>query len=134
VIVVDASVAVALVADAGAFGDVAREHLGAAGGEAAAPYLVDAEVGQVVRRLVRAGTLSPREAEGALANLAALPIERFPHLPLMRDALSLGDNLTFHDALYVVLAKALGARVVTADRRLAAAPGVAPHVQLLAVT
>jgi predicted nucleic acid-binding protein len=43
----------------------------------------------------------------------------------------LRDNHTPYDAAYVALAEALEAPLLTADRRLARAPGTATEIQLL---
>ena len=86
-----------------------------------APHLIDAEVGQVLRREVLRGDLSRRRAELALRHLGELPLRRHPHLPLAGLAFGVAANLTFYDALYVALARALGAELLTTDRRLARA-------------
>ena len=44
---------------------------------------------------------------------------------------ALRDNLTPFDAVYVALAEALETRLLTCDRRLARAPGMARHVELV---
>jgi predicted nucleic acid-binding protein len=43
------------------------------------PHFLDLEVAQVLRRLVRAGTLSARRADEAILDLADLRIARYPH-------------------------------------------------------
>jgi predicted nucleic acid-binding protein len=53
----------------------------------------------------------------------ALPTTRYPHDPLLDRIWSLRHNLTAYDASYVALAEALDVPLVTADERLAAAPG-----------
>ncbi|MEE4302164.1 MAG: type II toxin-antitoxin system VapC family toxin [Pseudomonadales bacterium] len=87
----------------------------------AAPALLDVEVLQVFRRLERTGAF---EDPGAtlLDDLRALPIERYAHRPLLPRVWARRTNLTAYDATYVALAEALGASLVTRDRRLAAAP------------
>ncbi len=52
-----------------------------------------------------------------------LVTERYAHPPLAGRAWELRDNLTFHDALYVALAEATSMTLLTADERLARAPG-----------
>jgi predicted nucleic acid-binding protein len=44
----------------------------------------------------------------------------------------LRENLTVYDAAYVALAEALGFPLLTADRRLAAAPRLRCQVELVA--
>ena len=46
-------------------------------------------------------------------------------------AFELRDDVTAYDACYVALAEALDATLVTADARLAAAPGVSCRVHVL---
>ena len=62
----------------------------------------------------------------------ALPIRRLPHAPLLPRIWALRDNLTAYDAAYVALAEAIGAPLLTADRKLARAPGIDCEVELLA--
>jgi predicted nucleic acid-binding protein len=63
-------------------------------------------------------------------DLRALPIERVPHTALLERAWALRHNLTPYDAAYVALAEALGAPLLTADRRLARASGPRCAVEL----
>lgn len=102
-----------------------------AGERLAAPELVDLEVASVWRRTARAGGLGGRRAGQALADLAGLPLARAPHQPLMSRIWELRDNLTPYDAAYVALAEALEAHLLTADRRLAQAPGTRCEIELL---
>ena len=128
-IVVDASVLASALGDDGPDGDRARGRL--AGERLAAPELIDLEVASVWRRAARAGRLGERRARQAFADLAALPLARAPHQPLMSRIWELRDNHTPYDAAYVALAEALEAPLLTADRRLARAPGTATEIQLL---
>jgi predicted nucleic acid-binding protein len=93
-----------------------------------APHLIDAEVGHVLRRAVRAGELAPDAAHAALDDLADLPLRRAPHRRLLPRAWALRENLSFYDALYVALAERLRAPLMTLDGRLAGAPGVQAEV------
>lgn len=121
VLVVDASVLVVALADDGADGDRARLRL--RGENLAAPELVDLEVASVLRRQLAAGSVDLRRAELGLTDLAELPLRRAPHRPLLRRCWELRDNLTMYDAAYVALAEALDVRLLTADNRIARAPG-----------
>ena len=121
VIVVDAGVVATALADDDGPGREARSAL--RGHELAAPELVDLEVCSVLRRLVIAGTLGSSRAGQAVADLGDLPLMRAPHAPLVARCWELRHNLTPYDAAYVALAEALGASLLTIDRRLAAAPG-----------
>ncbi len=113
--------AVAL-ADDGEDGDAARARL-VSDPELHAPHLVDLEVLSVLRRHVAAGLLDARRAGLALHDLVSLPVTRYPHVPFAPRVWELRSNLTPYDAAYVALAESLGCVLVTADARLARAPG-----------
>ena len=89
----------------------------------AAPHLMDLEVGSVLRRLVRNGQVPERRARLALTDLAELPVQRAPSLPLLPRCWELKDNLTIYDAAYVALAEILDVTLLTADPRLGRATG-----------
>ncbi len=121
-IVVDASVLAPALADDDVDGDRARERL--RGEQLAAPELIDVEVLSTLRRAARAGRLDERRSAQALTDLAALPLRRAPHLPLLARVWELRDNLSAYDASYVALAEALDAVLVTADGRIERASGI----------
>jgi predicted nucleic acid-binding protein len=129
VIVVDASVLVLALIDEGGPGALARERL--LDSDIAVPELADVEVLSVVRRQVLAGRLTAERGAGALQDYADLAVERFSHQPLMARAWALRHSLTAHDAQYVALAELLDAALLTADGRLARAPGPRCPVDLL---
>lgn len=128
-IVVDASVLAPALADDEGDGDLVRARLH--GEQLAAPDLIDLEVISTLRRAARAGRLDDRRSNQALTDLAALPLKRVPHLPLLPRIWELRDNLTAYDAAYVALAEALGGPLLTADGPLARASGVRCEVELL---
>ena len=128
-LVVDASVLAVALADDGKDGDAARARLRTE--TLAAPELIDLEVASVIRRQHRAGLVDNRRASLALADLAALPMQRASHLSLLPRCWELRDNLTTYDAAYVALAEALDATLLTGDRRLAAAAGPTCRIELL---
>ena len=97
----------------------------------AAPHLVDVEVAQALRRYVRDRTLTARGAAAALDDLRALDIERHGHEALLDRVWTLRDNLTAYDAVYLALAEALDTTVLTCDRKLARAPGLARRIVLV---
>ncbi len=88
-----------------------------------APHLADVEVTQGLRRLVRTGEVSPARAADAIADLADIDLHRHPHLDLLTRAWKLRENVTAYDAMYVALAEALDAPLVTCDRPLASTAG-----------
>jgi predicted nucleic acid-binding protein len=88
-----------------------------------APHAVDVEVLATLRRGVLGSHFSAARARLALDDFHALPIRRYPQKPFLERAWELRENLTAPDALYVALAEALEAPLVTTDRRLAGAHG-----------
>jgi len=131
VIVVDASVLVNALADDTADGDLARARLGRAG-SLHAPELVDLEVLSVLRRAALGGVLDGRRAGLARTDLRELPLERYTHVAFLERIWELRATLTAYDAIYVALAEALGCPLLTADARLARAPGPTCPVEVLA--
>lgn len=128
-IVIDASViAEALVSDDDE-GDRLRERLREE--QLVAPEVIDVEVMSTLRRAARAKRLDQRRSAQALADLAALPMQRVSHLPLLGRVWELRDNLSAYDACYVALAEALGAVLLTADGRIKRATGVRCQVAVL---
>ena len=53
-----------------------------------------------------------------MTDLADTGIERYPHRPFLDRIWQLRRNMTSYDAAYVALAEALGAPLLTRDRRL----------------
>ena len=96
------------------------------------PHLADVEVTQGLRRLVRAGEVSPGRAADAIADLADLDLHRHPHLDLLTRAWKLRENITAYDAVYVALAEALEAPIITCDAPLAKAPGHRARIEVIA--
>jgi len=134
VTVVDASVVVTALVR-GEYVDWAEGHLLAAGGGRSlyAPHLIDAEVGHALRRRVVAQKLRDDRASAALSKLAGLPLRRIVHTGLLDRAWQLRHNVSFYDGLYVALAEALGAPLLTLDRRLVRAVGDVSRVTVLTV-
>jgi predicted nucleic acid-binding protein len=120
-LVVDASCLFEVVADTpGA--EAIRQRL-VADPDLAAPHLIDAEVLGVIRRHHLAGSLDTTAAAQAVDDLADWPGERYGHRALLPRAWALRGAVRSWDALYVALAEAMDATLVTTDARLAAAPG-----------
>lgn len=127
--VVDASVLIEALVPEGRLTAEAQDVVSA--GEVVAPELVDLEILSALRGLVLGKAIAVVEAEQALSALRNWPLARRPHLPLLPRIWELRDNLTAYDATYVALAEALGCPLVTADARLAAAPGVQCEIVVL---
>ena len=86
-----------------------------------APELIDAEVLSGLRRLVLQRVISTDTATRAVSRLLEARILRYPHRPFVHRAWELRGQLTPYDGLYVALAEALEATLVTTDRKLARA-------------
>jgi predicted nucleic acid-binding protein len=124
-VVIDASVLVDALLVAGP----ARERL--ANDNLQAPELIYADLLSVLRRLVLADKLQEGHALQALATAERLGLRRHPSRCLWPRAWELRTNLSAYDALYVALAERLNAPLLTADARLARAPGLRCPVELL---
>lgn len=95
------------------------------------PHLVDVEIAQVLRRYVRESQLSAQDAAAAIGDLRDLDLTRHAHEPLLDRVWQLRHNFSAYDAVYVALAEALDGRLLTADRRLAHAPGLKKRAILI---
>jgi predicted nucleic acid-binding protein len=100
-------------------------------GEFHAPHLVDVEVAQGLRRLVRTGDVSPARAKETIEDLVDFDLHRHSHTDLLQRAWTLRNKMTAYDAMYVSLAEALGAPLVTCDGSLATAPGHAARIETI---
>ena len=96
-----------------------------------APHLLDVEVAQVVRRYAANGEIDVERGRLAHADLVDLPFRRYPHDFLLPRVWELRNNLTAYDAIYVALAEALDAPLLTRDKRLAASPGHHARIELV---
>jgi len=88
-----------------------------------APHLIDIEVTQTLRRLTLGKNLTVKRAEEALVDFSMLAVERHEHRSLMNRVWELREGLTAYDAVYVALAEALDAPLLTCDARLSRAHG-----------
>jgi len=95
------------------------------------PHLLDVEVAQVIRRYAALGEIDQGRGRAALADLDDFPLRRYPHDFLLPRVWELRNNLTAYDAVYVALAEALDAPLLTSDRRLAAAAGHLARIELV---
>lgn len=101
-------------------------------GELHSPHLVDVEVAQGLRRLVRTGEVSADRAAEALADLAELDLHRHAHVDVLARVWKLREHITAYDATYVALGEALDAPLVTCDEPLSKAPGHRAQIDLVA--
>jgi predicted nucleic acid-binding protein len=84
---------------------------------------MDAEVTNALRRQVLRGRVDQLTARRAIRRLAVMRVKLWPHQPLLGRAFALRDQLTAYDAIYVAMAEATGATLLTRDARLARAAG-----------
>lgn len=117
-LVVDASVAVKWVVPES--DSVAALALLDGSHELLAPELLLPEFGNVLWKKVRRGEIGPGELSLALDALARVPIDLRRAAPYLAAACecAVATGRTVYDSLYVVVAAAHGARLVTADERL----------------
>jgi predicted nucleic acid-binding protein len=129
VIVVDASVLVPALAEDGPAGAAARQRL--RGDHLMAPELVELEVVSALRRQVSAGRIEPPRADTAVRLLRGLVIRTASHYSLIDRIWELRHTVSPYDGAYVALAELMNLTLVTADARLARAPGIGCKVEVL---
>ena len=93
--------------------------------QAIAPDHVYAEVANSLRGYLRSRWIEAEAAAERISAVLDLPLTTFPSRLLARQALGLtqAHGVSAYDGLYLALALGFGARLITADRRLAAAAG-----------
>ena len=96
-----------------------------------APHIIDLEVVNALRRLVRAGHVDESRAHGAIADLHDFSLRRYPHGPLVPRIWELRSNASAYDASYLALGEALGAPLLTCDARVAGIPGHRAQVEVI---
>jgi predicted nucleic acid-binding protein len=96
-----------------------------------APYLIDVEILNVLRRFARQGEWHETRAAEALADFELVHVVRHPHEPFRGRIWEMRDNVTAYDAAYLALAETLKCPLVTRDKRLAKAPGHGAKVEVM---
>jgi predicted nucleic acid-binding protein len=129
-IVIDASILANVIGDDGGDGHCARQEFRAAD-SVAAPDLVDVETTAVLRKRWLTGGITDQRFADAVTDLQDLDFDRYPTLQFMARAYDLRANVTAYDAAYVALAEELGCELLTADTRLAQAPGPRCAIRVL---
>lgn len=94
------------------------------------PHLFGVEVLHALRRLTLAGHVSETRGNRAVNAMLNMRLTRYPHEPFAGRIWELKENVSAYDAAYVALAEALGAPLVTTDRRLAQAPAHNAKIEL----
>ena len=116
ILVADASVLVAAVADSGGNGAWATEIT--RGETLRCPVLIYVECANGLRRMERVGDLSVIEARDALQDILNFELELCSFEPFAARIWELRHNLSCYDAWYVALAESLDCPLVTLDRRI----------------
>jgi predicted nucleic acid-binding protein len=117
VIVVDASAALSALLHNGP----ARRAL--ADEQMHVPHLIDPEVANGLRRRVAAGQMHADAAWTAVHVWQQLGMTRYPMFASLERVWELRENVSAYDASYIALAELLDCDLLTADARLARAPG-----------
>ena len=84
-----------------------------------------------MRRYTRSGWLEPARGLEALEDLADLPHIRYPHDLFLPRIWELRHNVTAYDAVYLALAEALAAPLLTRDSALASVPAHRARIELI---
>lgn len=130
--VIDASVAYAMIVGVEPVSEELATLLAQDGNELVAPKHLDVELLNALRSNMLHRELDLERAEQALISLALLRVERHDIDPSFYARIwQLRDNLSSYDATYVTLAERLDCTLLTADGRLARAPGLECDVRLL---
>ncbi len=116
-IVLDASVVVELLTN-GPLADFLRRDLAERDDSLIVPHLLDVEVVSAIRSLVAGRRMDSHRSGQFLAELAALPAERYPHSPLLDRVWELRHQFTAYDAVYIALAEATNSVLYTSDGKL----------------
>ena len=116
-IVLDASVVVELLTH-GILADSIRSELARRNESVSVPHLIDVEVISALRRLVAGQRIDSHRSQQFLAELVALPAERYSHTPLIGRIWELRHNFTAYDAAYIALAEATDSVLYTCDEKL----------------
>lgn len=128
-IVLDASAAIDWLLQT-AVGQEIENRIYSLGESLHAPHLLDLEVAQVLRRLVREGAVSAPRADQAIQDLLDLRVTRYPHFVFLPHIWRLRHNFSAFDAAYIALTEKLGATLITRDIRLASASARTVSIEL----
>ena len=96
-----------------------------------APHLIELEIAHTLRKFLLVKDLSLEQAEAALRAWQGIDVTRHTHMEFLWPLWRHRHNLTAYDAVYVALAEALGAMLVTCDGRLARAPGLDIQIEVV---
>jgi predicted nucleic acid-binding protein len=127
-LVVDASALIVALLGRSSEAEALRRRLGAE--VCHAPHLIDAEVGNVLRRQVLRGHLAAADARTLLHFSGPLIDHRHQMTGALAGAAwALRQSVSHYDGLYAALAAALAVPLLTADGRLSRAAGLGCAVE-----
>lgn len=129
-IVVDASVLANALTDDGPVGQSARSELAIDTHWSGPEHLV-VEAFSAVRGRLLGNKISARRARDAVRALSEVAVELLPTTPLLSRMWELRDNISTHDAAYVVAAEDNGCALLTADAGLARVSGLRCEIRLV---
>lgn len=95
-----------------------------------APHLIDIEILHAFRRLALTKAVHEARLNDARTDIDDITLTRYPLGPLADRVWDLRHHLTTYDAVFVALAEALQAPLITCDRRLARAGGHHARVEV----
>lgn len=99
-------------------------------GDLHAPHLIDVEILHALRRLAQTGVVHAARVDEARVDIDDIALTRYPLGSLAERVWELRHHLTAYDAVFVALAEALEAPLITCDRWLARAGGHEAEVEL----
>ena len=129
-IVLDASAALELLLNAGLSQQVA-DRVFRSNESLHVPHLIDLEISQVLRRLVRRDDITLDRAAEVFEDLNDLHLTRYPHNMLLPQIWALRNNATAYDAAYLALAQTLDAPLLTCDQALHSIAGFDGQVEVI---
>jgi predicted nucleic acid-binding protein len=95
------------------------------------PHLCTIETTSALRSLLLASLITADRARSALDDLQDFAATRHPHEPYLGRVWALRHVVSAYDALYVAMAEALEATLVTCDAQLARAPLTSVTIELV---
>lgn len=96
-----------------------------------APHLLSVEAAHALRRLADLRQVRADLAKAALQDVVDLDIVRYDHEILLPRAWELRKNVTAYDGVYIALAEALDAPLLTADMRLSRSRGHRARIEVV---